>query len=275
MTLSPSDRVPDYTAALPTIRTFTPRGDRICATVVKYDYLPGENVATHKQTVAGGYSPPINAAGTIAWQGLAAFINPEDYQPPEHETPTPGCECGFYGWYPWATSRFHGVTPLDPDPARQQWAAPHPAVRDAIVTWWYQAGSISSNPQLIDQIDTRVVGVLDTYGKVVIHDHGVRAGKARIRALIDPQSIARYAMPSELHEWRTLLHQSWITASNKAPTLELWLPQLLTKLGALTLHLSHVYDVPILDFHEALELSTEWAQLRDQIQDNQSGTTAG
>lgn len=268
-------RTPDLIGALPGLRTFlATREDGLDATVARYSYVPGENVADHL-----GFNN--------AWMGAAWNYTHPDQTPEVHESPTPGCECGFYAWYPWAQGRYSGLTPIDADPRRRVWAKPHPAVRDAVVSWWGRActtayleelpGRRMSEDRLGVSTPAIVLGVLDVYGKVVLHDHGVRAAKATVRALVDPMSAITLMMPP-LEDWHEILSHGWAMspyAGMRDGQIERAVPQVIEATGRRTWDVARALGLPVLDLDEALRLESEWSQLRPRIEKNRHGGLPG
>jgi hypothetical protein len=149
-----------------------------------------------------------------------------------HETPDRRllCDrCGIHGWYPWARGTdlpYAGFTALNGEQ--------HPALIDLLVGAPFATASGWRT----------LAGVADVWGRVVLHDTGVRASHARVRALIDPWSMAEHVGVRE----RFPTHTAEGTA----------------RLAQDTTVAADVNDLPIITFTEAFRLEREWGLIADR-----------
>ena len=169
-----------------------------------------------------------------------------NHKPNKHnldDAPQVECSCGFYGWYPWIRDSASYYPYATAAPSERELV--HPAVKEAIV--WCNSNHASPATYRRQVI----IGVIDIWGTTVLHDSGVRAQHARLRALVSPQ-LEPYLV---------------VNSAEQHASARLRLAQCRLSTGKI----AEEFGVPVISAASALGLSSEWDAIRDRIMGSDLG----
>jgi hypothetical protein len=199
-------QVPDVMGRLPVIRQFCI--DYPVDTTGPADWYkaphPRDDRELHiSSTIISGHRWIDGEDGTATCDPMGRWLVMRELAQ-GHEAPADDCSCGFYGWYPWAETRWPALTPLTDGWYPNVDPRPHPLVHDS-VTGLIRDGLTK------ERRHNYIPGVMEVSGSVVLAHAGVRAGRGRLKALIDPTTMP--LPPQAL--WHELLGHNWGSASAK------------------------------------------------------------
>lgn len=247
---------PDVMGTLPAIRFVlaAPISEgrmEVRSSNIHYQWRAGEQVATCHHAFAHYSAKQAEARmgeenphpGWGPWYGGG----PKPPEHPDQPAPLVECSCGFYGWYPWVREErrwYYGGLTCAPNEGDEP-AKLHPAL--AQIVQWIVGGSIVTFP---------VAVVVDMTGSVVLHDTGVRAGRATPRAVIGPD--ADVVIPVGYRQQLNRLERKALDLKHR--TLSYWTKKVADQL-----------EVSLITPSEALALEDEWDVVRQRITDGDQG----
>lgn len=208
-------RVPDSLEPLPVLKALIvaetvelvpdPHGDQLRIKPVSWqlrESTPDSPVETERASRRHHYrlrSPLMSSTEwapgetmTAACEAYGRALQNKPDPEPIHRPPAPGCSCGFYGWYPWAETRWPGYTPFASEELVNVDPRPHPLLSE-ITTWFGYRLITGKQPWESTMFDitytAMVIGVVMVEGEVSLGQAGVKAERATLVDIVDPESV--------------------------------------------------------------------------------------